>query len=156
MIETLQYQINSNEYLSILFKKIFKRYWYIPTTSIIILAALSFIDIRWIFILLMCIFILIPFALAYLYIWHGLKQKATYSTTKKTVIINEFGLKLEFENGIKDISWDSFNSLSITPKALIFSYIESEYLFFIIPFSAFKSADDLRKTMSLIPKNITR
>lgn len=122
--------------------------WIVPTTIYAVLLYFSMHDIRFLLLLMMLTLIGFPMYLAYLYIWHGMKPEARFNVLEKEIVMSDEGIHLNFTNENKSpklLTWETFNSYSLTPNAIILNFGQSKYLHLILPISAFTDNTDIDK-----------
>lgn len=158
MIITNEYKVASKDYLMIVFYSLLQKYWSWILLIFTALITLSVLDVRWLIVLLNVIFIIIPFIMAYLYIWHGMKPEVRYSTVEKHVTLSEKGLLVEYNDSKNTlIKWDEISEARNNDKFIIFTFKKSKYLYFIIPHTAFRNENDIKEVkeyiMKLMPSN---
>ncbi len=88
--------------------------------------------------------------MSYVYIWHGLKPESRYSILEKKLDITADGIQLDFGDWNRMLAWSDFRGYKIKPSGLLLIFKSSKYSFFIIPFYAFETKEDLRNMMKLL------
>lgn len=156
-ITTNSFKVSGGEYVEILFKLFVGRWWWIGAIAVIGVFSLSAININFIYVALMLIFIVIPMIMAFLYIYYGLVPESRLSILEKSAIISSDAIELHFEkeDGIVKIEHLNFNSFTrYVPKkkCLLLVYRGRNYRFLVIPYTAFKCADDLQKSVIAMRK----
>ena len=73
MIRLESHKITSAEYLKILYGHIAEDYWFLIALVALTMIVMSAVDIRWLIVTLMCVFVVVPMIMSYLYIWHAMK-----------------------------------------------------------------------------------
>ncbi|MEG0700466.1 MAG: hypothetical protein RR442_02920 [Muribaculaceae bacterium] len=157
---TNSFKIASGEYARILFRIFANKWWWVFAIVVIGIFSLSVLNINFIYVALMVMFIIIPMIMSFLYIVYGLVPESRLSILAKSAIINcdELELHFEDENGnlvkVEHILLESFSRYVPQKKWLLLFYKGSNYRFFIIPYDAFKSVEDLRITIGVLRKKL--
>lgn len=154
MITTEDYKITGGEYLRILIKVFFSWIYVAVFGALSLLFIMAIWDIRFLLVGLMVIFILIPFAVSYLYIWYCLKPESRDMILDKHLIITSEGIDIQFENSKKHFLWQDFSSCLVLKKYIILIKKEGEHSFIAIPYPIFKSDEAINTTITLINDKI--
>lgn len=98
-----------------------------------------FIDVRFIIVALMILFVILPMLLALLYFYYGLSPEARWSIMEKTATIDDSGITLVFaDERMKKhvIPWDDVRSIIEKDDALIIMLRGKRYTCLMLPASA--------------------
>ena len=98
-----------------------------------------FIDVRFIIVALMILFVVLPMLLALLYFYYGLSPEARWSIMEKTATIDDSGITLDFaDERMKKhvILWDDVRSIIEKDDALIIMLRGKRYTCLMLPASA--------------------
>ena len=138
MIRLESHKITSAEYLKILYGHIVEDYWFL----IALVALTMIVDIRWLIVTLMCVFVVVPMIMSYLYIWHAMKPLVRLSILPKSVVIDDLAITIEPADEVRlsqlVLPFTDFSRYRITDKYLLLTFSQSKYLFFVVPLTVFK------------------
>ena len=98
-----------------------------------------FIDVRFIIVALMILFVILPMLLALLYFYYGLSPEARWSIMEKTATIDDSGITLDFaDERMKKhvIQRDDVRSIIEKDDALIIMLRGKRYTCLMLPASA--------------------
>lgn len=87
--------------------------WLVSPVALCAVLAI-WVDVRFVIVAMMVLFIVLPMVLALLYFYYGLSQEARWSILDKTVTIDDKGLALEFEDERMKkhvIPWDNVRNI---------------------------------------------
>lgn len=142
MIRLESHKITSAEYLKILYGHIAEDYWFLIALVALTMIVMSAVDIRWLIVTLMCVFVVVPMIMSYLYIWHAMKPLVRLSILPKSVVIDDSAITIEpaDEVGLSQLvlPFTDFSRYRITDKYLLLTFSQSKYLFFVVPLTVFK------------------
>ncbi|MCM1138543.1 MAG: hypothetical protein NC453_08235 [Muribaculum sp.] len=165
MIKTLPFTTNSGDYLSILMGIWIPRYGWAVALPLIVCAAIGLLfDVRFLFIALMLLFIVIPMLMSFLYTYYMLTSEARRAVTRKEVEIDDNnGVKLvylppekpvfkepklgeEYNNEEievkpfvpepETIKWEKVKSIKYTSKFVVYILDTPRLQFLLIPYTA--------------------
>ena len=89
--------VTSGQYMRHLFAMFLADYWLWMAMPLAVCAILAiWIDVRFIIVAMMVLFIIMPMALALLYFYYGFSPEARWSIMEKTVTLDENGITLDF------------------------------------------------------------
>lgn len=97
-----------------------------------------FIDVRFIIVALMVLFVILPMVLALLYFYYGFSPEARWSIMEKTATIDGTGITLDFaDERMKKhvILWDDVRCIVEKPDALMIMLRGKRYTCLMIPAS---------------------
>ena len=90
-------RISSGQYMRHLFAMFLADYWLWMAMPLAVCAILAiWIDVRFIIVAMMVLFIIMPMLLALLYFYYGFSPEARWSIMEKTVTLDENGITLDF------------------------------------------------------------
>lgn len=142
MIRLESHKITSAEYLKILYGHIAEDYWFLIALVALTMIVMSAVDIRWLIVTLMCVFVVVPMIMAYLYIWHAMKPLVRLSILPKIVVIDDSAITIEPADEVRlsqlVLPFTDFSRYRITDKYLLLTFSQSKYLFFVVPLTVFK------------------
>lgn len=99
-------------------------------------AMLSFLDIRWLIVALMTLFIIAPMLLLFFYVWHCMKPEARYSIAAESAVLDTKGLTIRFSDNENDeitLPWRLFSKAILSNGFLTLQFVGSRYLLLILP-----------------------
>ena len=89
--------VSSGQYIRHLFAMFLVDYWLWMAMPLAVCAILAiWIDVRFIIVAMMVLFIIMPMLLALLYFYYGFSPEARWSIMEKTVTLDENGITLDF------------------------------------------------------------
>lgn len=142
MIRLESHKITSAEYLKILYGHIAEDYWFLIALVALTMIVMSAVDIRWLIVTLMCVFVVVPMIMSYLYIWHAMKPLVRLSILPKIVVIDDSAITIEPADEVRlsqlVLPFTDFSRYRITDKYLLLTFSQSKYLFFVVPLTVFK------------------
>ena len=98
-----------------------------------------FIDVRFVIVAMMVLFIVLPMILALLYFYYGLSPEARWSIMEKTAVINDEGITLYFvDERMKThvIRWNDVRSIIEEEDVLLLMLRGKRYTCLMLPSSA--------------------
>ena len=108
-------RISSGQYMRHLFAMFLADYWLWMAMPLAVCAILAiWIDVRFIIVAMMVLFIIMPMVLALLYFYYGFSPEARWSIMEKTVTLDENGITLDFtDERMKKhaIRWDDVHNI---------------------------------------------
>lgn len=94
------------------------------------------VDVRFIIVALMVLFIVLPMVLALLYFYYGFSPEARWSIMDKDVDIDEEGIRLTFSDPRMKthiIPWDNVRDIIENEQVLMLRLARKRYTLFILP-----------------------
>ncbi len=98
-----------------------------------------FIDVRFVIVAMMVLFIVLPMILALLYFYYGLSPEARWSIMEKTAVINDEGITLNFVDErmrTHVIRWNDVRSIIEEEDVLLLMLRGKRYTCLMLPSSA--------------------
>ncbi len=98
-----------------------------------------FIDVRFVIVAMMVLFIVLPMILALLYFYYGLSPEARWSIMEKTTVINDEGITLNFVDErmrTHVIRWNDVRSIIEEEDVLLLMLRGKRYTCLMLPSSA--------------------
>lgn len=152
-IETLPYRISSSRYFSIIFRKLFKKWWSVVLLSFVMMIAITCYELRFGIVLLMVIFLVVPLIVLLVYYNYALRPEAFYSVVEKTAIIGEDGIDCIYDEQYRKVlSWDKVTRVVLAKDA--YHIYTGSHTYFYVPKDAFAEVDMLQKFEQLIFRKI--
>lgn len=166
MTKTQPFTTTSGDYLSTLMGIWIPRYGWTVALPLLICAAIGFtIDVRFLFIALMLLFIVIPMLMSFLYTYYMLTPEARRAVTRKEIEIDEgnelrliylapekapvkqpmLGVEYDSNNIVEEvfvpepetIKWDTIKRVKYTSKFIVYILDTPRLQFILIPYTAF-------------------
>lgn len=128
--------ISAAAYTKAVMRKFAADWWPAMLIVVSLAAMLSFLDIRWLIVALMTLFIIAPMLLFFFYVWHCMKPEARYSIAADSAVLDAEGLTIRFsdnENDEKTLPWRLFNKANLCDGFLTLNFVSSRYLLLILP-----------------------
>lgn len=143
VIDTNLYKLPHFSYFAIIIRDLLRIWWSIPTLLAVILLIATCYDLRFGIVFLLLLFVIFPLSVFFLYYNYALRPECFYSVAEKRVIIHRKGIDCEYGDKIRKIlEWKSVRRIVVVREAFLF--YTGQYTFFYLPFSAFKSIDELQ------------
>lgn len=111
--------------------------WMVAPVALCALLAV-WIDVRFVIVAMMVLFIVLPMVLALLYFYYGLSPEARWSIMEKTVTINDKGISLDFaDERMKThvIGWSDVRNIIEKDDALLLMLNGKRYTCLMLPAS---------------------
>lgn len=150
------FNITSSRYYRLLVKAYMSRVWWLyalPLFALIVTGA-CLADVRYLFLLLIYAFIVLPMAFTFALINYGLHPVSRYSILLKRASVSNAGIEFHFvdEDGrIKssaNVAWNDVIIIRTTSEELILQLTNTGYRFIAIPYTAFSSPAQLKDFLS--------
>ncbi|MBO6249873.1 MAG: hypothetical protein J6N71_00815 [Muribaculaceae bacterium] len=130
---------DSSRYLSLLARMFFASNAVWLALPLLAGAVLSLLDVRWLIVSLMLVFIAVPMLLALCYIYYGLSEEARWSVMEKDITIGSDGLLLEFAHprmSNRLIGWNQVTRIVLNDGDVLLMLAVRRYTFLLIPSSS--------------------
>lgn len=133
-----------------------RRRWWAYALPVTMCAALSFLDIRFLLVALMIVFIMVPMALLLVYINHGLDPVNRYNIMRKELSADTNGLTLVMDEdyGLKNptatLHRNEITHRSTFAHCLLLDLRSARHRFIAIPLTAFAGEQQLRTFLALL------
>ena len=130
---------DSSRYLSLLARMFFASNAVWLALPLLAGAGLSLLDVRWLIVSLMLVFIAVPMLLALCYIYYGLSEEARWSVMEKDITIGPDGLLLEFAHprmSNRLIGWNQVTRIVLNDGDVLLMLAVRRYTFLLIPSSS--------------------
>ena len=145
------FNITSSRYYRLLVKAYMSRLWwlYALTFIAIIVKGAILSDVRFLFLLLIYAFIVVPMAFTFALINYGLHPVSRYSILLKRI---EFHF-VDDDGNVKSsakVIWNEVARIKVTSEELLLQLTESGYRFIAIPYTAFSSPEQLKDFLRIL------
>lgn len=150
---TNEYSISANNYIKSVLWMVLGRWWWVPAFLVLLSLILSMVNISFIYVALILIFIIFPTTLMFIYFHQSTTQESRIAILKKTLTIDNNGICIKFApiERIKYVG-DEEQMEKVVPKSIYIpksdvkrvvdmgAYIKiylngGRYKFIIIPFN---------------------
>ena len=111
--------------------------WMVAPVALCAMLAI-WIDVRFVIVAMMVLFIVLPMVLALLYFYYGLSPEAQWSIMEKTAVLNDPGITLSFtDERMKThvIGWDDVRDIIEKDDALLLMLSGKRYTCLMLPAS---------------------
>lgn len=156
-IELQEFSIPQGTFARILLLRHLHRTWWIYAMPVAACAALAFLDVRFLLVALMVVFIMIPMALLLVYINHGLDPVNRYNIMRKslTADADKLTMAINEEYGLKNknvtFNWNEIDSRHrISSHCLLLNLRTARHRFIAIPISSFADERQLRSFLGYL------
>ena len=149
--------ISSGTYMSILYRLFFRRRWWLLLLPVLVCLALIAIDTRFAYVALIVAMAMVMISLPILY-YYALTPESRWSILKKTALITDDGLQLDFSDDKMHqhiIPWSDISSTTALNNCLVLRFKKNSYTFLAIPLNAFSGEEELRKFVIEIRRRIS-
>ena len=150
-------KVSSSEYVKRLFSLFMTYYWALFLLPVLVLASLSVVNVDFLIVALMAIFIMIPMVLTLLYFNYALTDEARLSISEKELKVTVDGLHLKTLNNKEQeyfFQWKEFYGCLIYEKSLLLQH-DGKFRFFMIPCNAFHDNTQRNECIAFIKRCIT-
>jgi len=138
------FQVSSGAYMRCLASMVLADNWLWMVLPLAVCAMLAiWIDVRFIIVACMVLFIVLPMVLALLYFHYGFSQPAQWSIMAKDAIISPSGIELHFQDPRMhrhSIAWSDVRTVVQRDDACLLMLRRGRYTFFMIPLTALDPA----------------
>lgn len=150
------FNITSGRYYRLLVKAYMNRLWWLYALPLfaLIITGVCLADVRYMFLLLIYAFIVLPMAFTFALINYGLHPVSRYSILLKRASVSNAGIDFHFvdEDGrvisSANVAWNDVLKIKATSEELILQLTHSGYRFIAIPYTAFSSPEQLKDFLS--------
>lgn len=159
-VETKIFKIPANEYIKPLFIRFVHIHKYLILLILAVIICLSYWDINFIYVALMTVTCIFPFAIGHIYFYHAFSPECIEAIRQGRVEFDEAGINHIYidtemvETGDRRYSWDDFVNYEFTEKFVKLRIKETKYGILIIPFDSFLSFEDSKTVQNLIIEKI--
>ena len=150
--------------------------WWLYALPVVLCLGLSVININFIFVAIVLLFLVFTMALFIVVVYYGLVPESRFSTNSREIAIDEKGVLLKLkkpiyakeentptdEKSIQEyeteevlVSWNRIKCMEIKTDCLHLVFKRPKFSFIIIPFSSFTETRHLHATMELIRSYLT-
>ena len=149
-------KVSSSEYIKRLFTIFMSDNWAWFVFPVVAIASLSVLNLKFIIVALMVVFIVIPMVLSLLYFNYALSNEALITITEKYVELKVEGITfkpLQDNSKSCNYEWDYFNKAKFYPWGIVLQP-EKRYRILILPSSAFENEKQRSECIAFIKHNL--
>ena len=142
--------------MSIRYRLFFKRRWWLLLLPVLVCLALITVDTRFAYVALIVAMAMVMISLPILY-YYALTPESRWSILKKTALITDDGLQLDFSDDKMHqhiIPWSDISSTTALNNCLVLRFKKNSYTFLAIPLNVFSGEEELRKFVIEIRQRI--
>ena len=155
MIETQPYQVSASAYMRQLFADWLADRWWTVVAVVLPFVALSFVDVRFVYVALMAGFIVVPMLLGFVYFYYAFRPVAVSAVRRQLARIDDAGITVVFLNddmcvGETRYEWAAFDDCTVANDYIRLDFVDGSYSFMLIPKNSFASEaifDDVVKNV---------
>ncbi|MDY5899912.1 MAG: hypothetical protein SPK37_02395 [Candidatus Limisoma sp.] len=151
MIETQPYQVPASAYMRQLFADWLADRWWTVVAVVLPFVALSFLDVRFVYVALMAGFIVVPMLLGFVYFYYAFRPVAVSAVRRQLARIDDAGITVVFLNddlcvGETRYEWAAFDDCTVADGYIRLDFVDGTYNFLLVPEDSFATEDDFDKT----------
>lgn len=154
---TTTFAITGSRFASILMRRHIGRMWWAYALPVAVCLGLAFLDIRFLLIALMLVFVVLPPMLFFVYFNYGLDPLNRYNVMEKTLVADTDGLLLHIDEryGLKNrvirIKWGDVRGRGVQAGCLlVYLHKRRGNKFIAVPLEAFATEQSLRSFITLL------
>ena len=151
-------KVTSGDYVKRLFSAYMSRHWWWFVLPVLILLGLSIVNIKFIIVALMVLFIIIPMALSLIYFNYALTDEARLSITEKELKVTDEGISIKSLNDSEQeyfLYWKEFYGYEIGGWGIALQH-KGWYRFLMIPATAFNDEKQRTACIAFIKRELLR
>ena len=159
IVETESFCISGSHFCRMLALWHFGRLWWAYVLPVVVCAILSFVDIRFLLVALMAVFVIIPIVLLLVYVAYGMDPVNRYNVIKKTLAADGSGITLVIDeeycmkNPVVKMEWNAIKCRRASGGCVVLCFNLSRSRFLAIPVEAFNDEKDLHSFIKLSGKS---
>ncbi len=160
MIDT--FRIKGEKFCHILFSWHIRKWWLVYAIPVVACLSLSFIDVRFLLVTMMLVFIMIPMMLFFIYFVYGFDADNRYNIMNKTLTADADGITLtidkEYNSKLSTIvvPWHEVVNRQVVVGCIVLVLRSCSYKFLAIPLDSFSDEQHLRDFIVLTEANMNR
>ncbi|MDD7760328.1 MAG: hypothetical protein PT955_05935 [Bacteroidales bacterium] len=161
MIETQPYQVPASTYMRQLFADWLADRWWTVVAVVLPFVALSFVDVRFVYVALMAGFIVVPMLLGFVYFYYAFRPVAVSAVRRQLARIDDAGITVVFLNddlcvGETRYEWAAFDDCTVADGYIRLDFVDGTYNFLLVPEDSFATEDDFDKTSKNICNRVNK
>lgn len=125
--------------------------WWTVVAVVLPFVALSFVDVRFVYVALMAGFIVVPMLLGFVYFYYAFRPVAVSAVRRQLARIDDAGITVVFLNddmcvGETRYEWAAFDDCTVADGYIRLDFVDGTYNFLLVPEDSFATEDDFDKT----------
>lgn len=125
--------------------------WWTVVAVVLPFVALSFVDVRFVYVALMAGFIVVPMLLGFVYFYYAFRPVAVSAVRRQLARIDDAGITVVFLNddlcvGETRYEWAAFDDCTVANDYIRLDFVDGTYNFLLVPEDSFATEDDFDKT----------
>ena len=155
MIETQPYQVPASTYMRQLFADWLADRWWTVVAVVLPFVALSFVDVRFVYVALMAGFIVVPMLLGFVYFYYAFRPVAVSAVRRQLARIDDAGITVVFLNddlcvGETRYEWAAFDDCTVADGYIRLDFVGGMYGFMLVTQESCATEDDFDKTTTTL------
>lgn len=161
MLETRTYKLSAGAYMRELFPLYLARKWWLFAVVVLPFAGLSFVNVNFIYVALMSVFLVVPTMLGFAYLYYAFGEECVASVRKSRVRIAEKGVTRIYMDADDNVSgeciygWHEFDRMEVSGSCLKLFFRGRPLAFQMIPAFAFASPQQMEKAAELAGEHLS-
>ena len=135
--------------------------WWTVVAVVLPFVALSFVDVRFVYVALMAGFIVVPMLLGFVYFYYAFRPVAVSAVRRQLARIDDAGITVVFLNddlcvGETRYEWAAFYDCTVADGYIRLDFVGGMYGFMLVPQESFATEDDFDKTSKNICNRVNK
>lgn len=135
--------------------------WWTVVAVVLPFVALSFVDVRFVYVALMAGFIAVPMLLGFVYFYYAFRPVAVSAVRRQLARIDVAGITVVFLNddlcvGETRYEWAAFDDCTVADGYIRLDFVGGMYGFMLVPQESFATEDDFDKTSKNICNRVNK
>lgn len=135
--------------------------WWTVVAVVLPFVALSFVDVRFVYVALMAGFIVVPMLLGFVYFYYAFRPVAVSAVRRQLARIDDAGITVVFLNddlcvGETRYEWAAFDDCTVADGYIRLDFVGGMYGFMLVPKESFATEDDFDKTSKNICNRVNK
>lgn len=135
--------------------------WWTVVAVVLPFVALSFVDVRFVYVALMAGFIVVPMLLGFVYFYYAFRPVAVSAVRRQLARIDDAGITVVFLNddlcvGETRYEWAAFDDCTVADGYIRLDFVDGTYNFLLVPEDSFATEDDFDKTSKNICNRVNK
>ena len=135
--------------------------WWTVVAVVLPFVALSFVDVRFVYVALMAGFIAVPMLLGFVYFYYAFRPVAVSAVRRQLARIDDAGITVVFLNddlcvGETRYEWAAFDDCTVANDYIRLDFVDATYAFLLVPQESFATDADFDKTVKNICNRVNK
>lgn len=135
--------------------------WWTVVAVVLPFVALSFVDVRFVYVALMAGFIVVPMLLGFVYFYYAFRPVAVSAVRRQAARIDDAGITIVYFNeeqsvGEAHYEWAAFDDCSTADGYIRLDFVDATYAFLLVPQESFATDADFDKTVKNICNRVNK